>query len=259
MNAVSTRAAILWRIASFAVAAGFVVLWQMAANARLVSPVFLPGPDRAWAALVRGLTEGDLVAKVVGTLEHMVIGWLVASLVGIALGALIGSSPRVRPYITPTLEFLRPLPVSAVIPVAIAFFGLSQIMALFVIAFGAVWPMLLATVHGFAAVEPRLYEVARSLHLSRLAVIFKIGLPSASPDILAGMRLSVTVALILAVVCEILAGLDGLGHWILLSARAFRSADLFAGVILLGLLGYLTALAMALVERKLLVWRTSGH
>ncbi len=259
MNAISTSSAVLWRIASFAVAAGFVALWQMIANARLVSPVFLPGPDRAWAALVRGLTEGDLVAKVVGTLQHMAIGWLVASLVGIALGALIGSSPRVRPYITPTLEFLRPLPVSAIIPVAIAFFGLSQTMALFVIAFGAVWPMLLATVHGFAAVEPRLYEVARSLHLSRLAVIFKIGLPSASPDILAGMRLSVTVALILSVVCEILAGLDGLGHWILLSARAFRSADLFAGVILLGVIGYLTALAMALVERKLLVWRTSGH
>jgi sulfonate transport system permease protein len=259
MNALSTSSAALWRIASFAVAAGFVGLWQLTANARLISPVFLPGPDRAWAALVRGVTEGDLVAKVVGTIEHMLIGWLVASLVGIALGALIGSSPRVRPYITPTLEFLRPLPVSAIIPVAIAFFGLSQVMALFVIAFGAVWPMLLATVHGFAAVEPRLYEVARSLHLSRLAVIFKIGLPSASPDILAGMRLSVTVALILSVVCEILAGLDGLGHWILLSARAYRSADLFAGVILLGVIGYLTALAMALAERKLLVWRNSGH
>lgn len=255
----ATASAVLWRGLSLLVAAGFVALWQAIANARLVSPVFLPGPDRAWNALVRGLTEGELWAKVVGTLEHMAFGWLVASLAGIALGALIGSSPRVRPYITPTLEFLRPLPVSAIIPVAIAFFGLSQAMALFVIAFGAIWPMLLSTVHGFAAVEPRLYEVARALHLSRMAVIFKIGLPSASPDILAGMRLSVTVALILSVVCEILAGLDGLGHWILLSARAFRSADLFAGVILLGMIGYVTSLAVALVERRLLVWRTSGH
>lgn len=260
MNAaVSTRSALMWRLVSFGVAAGFVALWQLIANAKLVSPVFLPGPDRAWASLVRGFTDGDLLAKVAGTLQHMVIGWLVASLVGIALGALIGSSPRVRTYITPTLEFLRPLPVSAIIPVAIALFGLSQTMTLFVIAFGAVWPMLLSTVHGFAAVEPRLYEVARSLHLSRMAVIFKIGLPSASPDILAGMRISVTVALILSVVCEMLAGLDGLGHWILLSARAFRSADLFAGVILLGVIGYVTALAVAQVERELLVWRTSGH
>jgi len=255
----STRSAIGWRVASFCVAAGFVVLWQMIADAKLVSPVFLPGPDRAWTSLVRGFTDGDLMAKVAGTLQHMLVGWLVASLVGIALGALIGSAPRGRAHITPTLEFLRPLPVSAIIPVAIAFFGLSQTMTLFVIAFGAVWPMLLSTVHGFAAVEPRLYEVARSLHLSRMAVIFKIGLPSASPDILAGMRISVTVALILSVVCEMLAGLDGLGLWILLSARAFRSADLFAGVILLGVIGYVTALAVAQVERRLLVWRTSGH
>jgi ABC-type nitrate/sulfonate/bicarbonate transport system permease component len=260
MNAsMSARADVALRIVSFCVAAGLVWIWQVVANLRLVSPVFLPGPDRAWASLVRGFTDGDLLAKVIGTLEHMVFGWLVASILGIALGALIGSSARARTYIAPSLEFLRPLPVSAIIPLAIALFGLSQAMALFVIAFGAIWPMLLATVHGFAAVEPRLYEVARSLHMSRVAVIFKIGLPSASPDILAGMRLSVTVSLILSVVCEILAGLDGLGHWILLSARAFRSADLFAGVILLGVIGYLSSLIVALAERKLLVWRTSGH
>ena len=145
----------------------------------------------------------------------------------------------------------------AIIPVAIAMLGLTQAMALFVIAFGAIWPIMLATIHGFAAVEPRLYEVARSLQMSRLAVILKIALPSASPDILAGMRLSLTVALILSVVCEILAGLDGLGHWVLLSARAFRSADLFAGVILLGVTGYVTSVAMSLAEHRLLAWQAS--
>jgi ABC-type nitrate/sulfonate/bicarbonate transport system permease component len=252
------RSVLVWRAASFLVAAGFVALWQMIANLRLVSPVFLPGPDRAWASLLRGFS-GDLWSKLLGTLEHMAYGWLVASIVGIALGAAIGSSRTMRSYVAPSLEFLRPLPVSAIIPVAIAMFGLTQGMALFVIAFGAIWPMLLATIHGFAAVEPRLYEVARSLHMSRLAVIFKIALPSASPDILSGMRLSLTVALILSVVCEILAGLDGLGHWILLSARSFRSADLFAGVILLGVIGYLTALAMSMVEKRLLRWRTGDR
>jgi sulfonate transport system permease protein len=249
----------LWRGISFAVAAGFVALWQLVANLRLVSPVFLPGPDRAWAALTRGFAGGDLLEKLDGTLWHMALGWFLASLVGIFVGALVGSSRAMRSYVAPTLEFLRPLPVSAIIPVAIALFGLTQGMALFVIAFGAIWPTLLATVHGFAAVEPRLYEVARVLHLSRPAVIFKIALPSASPDILSGMRLSLTVALILSVVCEMLAGLDGLGHWVLLSARSFRSADLYAGVILLGAIGYATALMMSAVERRLLVWRTSGH
>jgi ABC-type nitrate/sulfonate/bicarbonate transport system permease component len=253
------RASLLWRTLSFVVAATFVALWQLIADLKLVSPVFLPGPDRAWAALMRGITSGDLAVKLLGTVEHMALGWLVASIAGIALGALIGSSRAMRDYVAPSLEFLRPLPVSAIIPVAIALFGLTQSMALFVIAFGAIWPMLLATIHGFAAVEPRLYEVARSLHMSRLAIVFKIALPSASPDILSGMRLSLTTALILAVVCEILAGLDGLGHWILLSARSFRSADLFAGVILLGAVGYVTALVMSSAEKRLLRWRTSGR
>src|SRR5438105_9036767 len=187
----------------------------------------------------------------------MAYGWLAAAIAGIAIGALVGSSLKMRTYVAPSLEFLRPLPVSAIIPVAIAAFGLTQGMALFVIAFGAIWPIMLATVHGFAAVEPRLYEVARSLQMSKTAVIFKIALPSASPDILAGMRLSLTVALILAVVCEILAGLDGLGQWVLLSARSFRSADLFAGVMLLGIIGYVTALAVSLAEHRLLVWQAA--
>lgn len=249
----------LWRAASFLVAASFVALWQLTADFKLVSPVFLPGPDRAWASLVRGFGSGDLDVKLLGTLQHMALGWLASSIVGIALGTLIGSSRTMRTYIAPSLEFLRPLPVSALIPVAIAVFGLSKTMAFFVIGFGSLWPLLLATVHGFSAVNPRLYEVARALQMPRLAIIFKIALPSASPDILAGMRLSLTVALILSVVCEILAGLDGLGQWILLSARAFRSADLFAGVILLGAIGYVTATAMSYVERSLLKWRTRGH
>ena len=244
--------AMIWRLASFAVAAGFVGVWQLIADLKLVSPVFLPGPDRAWTALMRGFASGDLASKLVGTLEHMAYGWLAASIAGIALGALIGSSRLMRIYIAPSLEFLRPLPVSAIIPVAIAMLGLTEGMALFVIAFGAIWPIMLATIHGFAAVEPRLYEVARTLQMSRLAVVFKIALPSALPDILAGMRLSLTVALILSVVCGVLAGLDGLGHWVLLSARAFRSADLFAGVILLGATGYVTSVVMSLAERRLL-------
>ncbi|HVW57883.1 MAG TPA: ABC transporter permease [Rhizobiaceae bacterium] len=245
----------LWLAGSFLVAAGFVWLWQWIADHRLISPVFLPGPDRAWAALVKGMTDGDLAEKLFATIRRMIYGWLLASLVGIALGAAIGTSKVLREYLAPMFEFLRPLPASSIIPVAIALLGLSEPMALVVIAFGSLWPVLLATIHGFSAVEPRLYEVGRALHLSRPAVILKIALPSASPDILAGMRLGLTVALILSVVCEMLAGRDGLGNWILLSARAFRAPDLYAGVILLGALGYVSSVAISAVEHRLLIWR----
>jgi ABC-type nitrate/sulfonate/bicarbonate transport system permease component len=247
---------IAWLAASLLVGATLIGLWQYIADARLVSPVFLPGPDRAWDALVRGFATGDLEWKLLGTVERMIYGWLLASFVGIALGALIGISPAARAYLGPMLEFLRPLPASAIIPVAIALLGLSDSMVLAVIAFGALWPMLLSTIHGFAAVEPRLYEVARLLGLSHWEVIRKIALPNAMPDILAGMRLGLTVALILAVVGEMLASRDGLGLWILLSARSFRAPDLFAGVILLGSIGYVSALILGAVESRVLRWRS---
>jgi ABC-type nitrate/sulfonate/bicarbonate transport system permease component len=250
-----TRPAAIWRLGSAVVAAGLVLLWQWIADRRLISPVFLPGPNRAWAALVHGMTTGELAPQLAGTVERMLWGWLIASVVGIALGAAIGSSTRLQAYLVPSLELLRPLPASAIIPLAIAVLGLSEAMVLSVIAFGALWPVLLATIHGFSAVEPQLYEVARALGLSRATTVWKIALPSAGPDILAGMRLSITISLILAVVAEMLAGRDGLGHWILLAARSFRAPDLYAGVILLGGLGYLSALLVSLLERRLLAWR----
>jgi sulfonate transport system permease protein len=235
----------------------FILLWYAIARARLVSPVFLPGPERTWDALVYGLSEGDLLVKTIATIERMFYGWLLASLVGVVLGTIIGVSEAARAYMEPTLEFLRPLPASAMMPVAIALLGLTDAMVLAVIAFGALWPMLLATVHGFAAVEPRLYQVSRALGLPRREVIWKIALPSAMPDILSGMRVGLTIALILAVVGEMLASRPGLGQAILLAARSFQSADLYAGVILLGLIGYASGTLLTLIERRLLRWRAS--
>ncbi len=244
-----------WRLGSVLVCVALVLLWQAVADARLVSPVFLPGPDKVWRALRHGIETGVLAEKLGGTVLRMLEGWAVASFAGVGLGALIGVSPAARAWLGPLLEFLRPLPASAVIPVAIALFGLTDAMVLGVIGFGALWPMLLATVHGFAAVEPRLYEVGRALGLSRPAVIWKLALPSALPDILAGARLGLTVALVLAGVGEMLAGRDGLGQWILLAARSFRAPDLYAGVVLFGLLGYASALLIGVVERRALRWR----
>jgi sulfonate transport system permease protein len=247
--------ALFWRIASVAVGALFVAAWQLIANAHVISPVYLPGPDRTWAALANGFATGTLTEQLWQTVQRMLLGWVLASVLGVLLGALIGMSAPARAYLGPSLEFLRPLPASAVIPLGIAFFGLSDRMVLGVIAFGALWPTLLATVHGFAAVEPCLYEVSRALGMSRLAVIWKIALPSSLPDILGGMRLSLTVSLILDIVGEMLASRTGLGTGILVGSRTFHAPDVFAGVVLLGLLGYVAAQCLFALEARLLPWR----
>ena len=246
---------IAWRLASLGVAMLFISMWQGIANAHIVSPVFLPGPDRAWHALVTGFASGSLTDDLVTTIEHVFFGWLIASILGILLGAVLGSSQKLRPYVQPLLEFLRPLPPSALIPLSIALFGLSEGTIVGVIAFGAFFPTLLSTMYGFSAVQPRLYEVAQVLGLSRASVIVKIALPSSLPAILAGMRMSLTVALILAIIGEMLTGRTGLGSTILLAARSFRSPELFAGVIVLGLLGYASAQCLSIAEHRLLGWR----
>ena len=231
------------------------LVWHFVTTQGYVPRIFLPSPQATWNALYRGLFQGEMVSQLAGTVLRMLQGWLLASLVAIGLGSLIGLSPGAREYLRPTLGFLRALPASATIPIAIAFVGLSPSMVLGVITFGSLWPTLLATVQGFAMVDPRLVEVARSLHMSKLSFAWKIGLPNALPDILTGMRLSLTVALILAVIGEMLAAQEGLGQAILLAARAFRAPELYAGIVLLGLIGAVSSYGLALVERRLLRWK----
>jgi sulfonate transport system permease protein len=240
---------------SVAVLVLFVAFWWLASHQQWVSKVFLPTPEATVASLAEGLSEGSLREQSLETLRRMIEGWLVACLAGILLGAMIGTSAAARAWLQPMLEFIRPLPASAVMPLAISIFGLGPNMVLFVVAFGATWPVLLATLHGFAGVEPRLREVAAALQLPRRHFIWKIGLPSAMPDILAGMRLSMTVSLIVAVVGEMIASQAGLGQAILMAARSFRASELFAGIALLGGIGFVANALLAIAERRLLRWQ----
>ena len=241
----------------FAVA--LLVLWQLATDAKVISPIFFPSPGRTLGELYGQVESGRLWRPLGATALRMLYGWALASLIGIALGAVIGSSRAARAYLEPLLEFLRPLPASAIIPVAILFLGLSDRMSAAVIAFGSLWPVLLATVHGFASLEPQLLELCASLRLSRREVLVKVALPAALPDILAGARVGLSIALILAVVTEMQASLPGLGQNILLAQRSFRSAELYAGIVVLGLMGFAANQLLLLAERRLLRWRAPSH
>jgi ABC-type nitrate/sulfonate/bicarbonate transport system permease component len=167
-----------WRAAaeSLLVLLGLLALWWVCSHAQWVSKVFLPTPEATWTSLREGLAGGELANYTGQTVLRMLLGWGLACVAGIGLGALVGISPAARAWVQPTLEFVRPLPASAVMPVAISIFGLSSQMVLAVVAFGAMWPVLLATVHGFAHVHERLREVTRALELPRGAFIIKIGL-----------------------------------------------------------------------------------
>jgi ABC-type nitrate/sulfonate/bicarbonate transport system permease component len=205
--------------------------------------------------LIEGLMQGELRERTLLTTERMFYGWALSSMAGVVLGAIVGLSRTAQTWLLPTLELLRPLPASSLVPVGIAIVGLTNGMVVFAVVFGSIWPVLLATAHGLASVDPRLREVATLLHLGRLAFARKIGLPNAFPDILAGMRLSLTASLIVSIVGEMLSAQEGLGTTILLAARSFRAADLYAGVLMLGILGFTSSCLLTLAQRRLLDWR----
>lgn len=230
------------------------LLWQAASSAGQLPAAYFPAPSQTWAALMAQLNGGSFLPPLIATVSRMLTGWLLACILGTALGALIGSSMQARIYLGPMLEFIRPFPASAIIPAATLILGLSNQMTLFVIAFGSIWPILLATLHGFAVIEPRLKESARLMEFTPFQFLRKIALPSAAPDIFAGARISLAIALILAVVVEMQASQPGLGQNILLAQRMFRSPDLYAGLIVLAALGGTLSFLLAVGERLLGKW-----
>ncbi len=246
---------VLTALAAFGFALAIILAWQMLADMRLISPIFFPAPSRALDVLIGRIADGSIFAPLGATVLRMIFGWLLACLAGIALGAAIASSRIARDLLEPTLEFLRPLPASAIIPVAILYLGLSNTMSIAVIAFGAIWPVLLASIHGFTAVPAELRDVADVLGFSRGKYMRSVALPAAAPDIVAGMRVSLAIALILAVVTEMQASLAGLGWEIFYAQRVFRSADLYAGLIVLGAMGFAMNYLLQRLERRALPWR----
>ena len=246
---------LLWALVSLAVFCALLVAWKLAADARLINPLWFPGPDRSFGKLWEWIATGALWQPLGSTVWRMLAGWLAACAAGIALGAAIASSPVARRLLQPSAEFLRPLPASAVLPPAILVLGLSDAMIVFVVAFGCVWPILLGAIQGFGSLDARLNEVSRLLHVSGWERIVKFQLPAALPDIFAGMRVSIAIALIVTVASEMLSSQPGIGYLMLVAARAFRSADIFAGIIVLGALGFLTNYLTQKLEDRLLRWR----
>jgi sulfonate transport system permease protein len=246
------------RLDALMLPAAMLAFWWAVTEAELISRIYLPSPASVAEALYDNVVSSQLTRPVVDTAWRMLIGWFLASIIGIALGAAIALNPTARAVLGPTLELMRPLPASAIIPVAVLALGLTNKMVIFVIAFGSLWPVLLSTMTGFRGIEPRLREVAAALELSRSEYLWKIAFRSAAPDIIAGLRLGLTLALILCIVAEMISLTGGIGSEILLASRSFRSADLYAGIAVIGAMGFLLNRGIIAVENRLLRWRT-GH
>lgn len=198
--------------------------------------------------------EGRLSADVLPSLVRLAAGYALALAVGIALGVAIGSSRLLRLTVEPVLEFFRALPPPVLVPVLILVLGTGDTTQVAVIALGAVWPVLLNTVEGVRSVDEVLTDTARCYRLSTVSRLRHLVLRGASPQIVAGARQALSIAIILMVISELVASVNGLGFSVVQFQRTFAIPEMWTGILLLGLLGFLLSLAFRLVERRVLGW-----
>ncbi|MEK6228828.1 MAG: ABC transporter permease [Actinomycetota bacterium] len=198
-------------------------------------------------------------SDVVPSLTRMGAGLAIAVLLGVGLGLALGQSPRARRATSPIVEFLRAIPPPALLPFAILVIGVGNSMKVFIIGLVCLFPILLNTIDGVIGVDPTLRETARVYGISRRDRLRNVVLPAATPQIFAGLRTSVSLALILMVISEMVASTNGIGYFVLESQRTFAIPEMWSGILLLGILGYALNGGFALIERRVLRWHRGAR
>lgn len=227
-------------------------LWESAVRSGLVEFQFLPAPSAVAEGLRRLLTSGELLGNLLHTLKVTLLGWVTAGLLGVGLGLLLGLSDTAWRYSMASIEVMRAIPPVSLVPVALLVFGFSVRMELTIIVFVSAWPVLVNAIDGVRSVRGELLDVTRMLRLSRVAAVRKVILPAAAPSIIVGLRLAMSLSLVLAVVAEMIGNPSGLGNALVLAQQALRPEEMFAYVLTIGLLGVALNTAFRVVATRAL-------
>jgi ABC-type nitrate/sulfonate/bicarbonate transport system permease component len=232
-------------------------LWELVVRAGLLSQTSFPPMTETVAELVRQLGTGDFWSAVANTLQGWALGLGLAILLAVPAGILVGSSRLAYRALRVPIEFLRPIPSVALIPLAVLVYGTGLESKVFLAVFASFWPLFVQTLYGVQDVDPVVTDTARSFGLGRFERIWRIRLPSAVPYIATGVRISSAVALILAVTAELVIGSAGLGRSISVAQSGGAIDVMYALIIATGMLGWLLNILATRGERRVLHWHPS--
>jgi ABC-type nitrate/sulfonate/bicarbonate transport system permease component len=228
--------------------------WQLGSMFKLVHPIYIPRITVIFQALYDVIVSGELLGHYKISLFRMVIGYSISSGLGIIFGLIIGYNRVVFNLTEPVMEFCRPTPVSAIIPIVILLFGIGNEMKIFIVAWASFWPILVNTIDGVREVDRTLVETARIFGATSWELFRRVILQAASPSIVTGMRVSIAISLIVTVIAEMLAGNNGIGFFVLDAERTFRIPEMYAGVFSLAAVGYLVNRIFVLLESFVMAW-----
>jgi ABC-type nitrate/sulfonate/bicarbonate transport system permease component len=259
-SVLSSRLTLL--IARLVVIAAVVAAWQLGTQAA-DSPFYL-APSQIVPAMYHQWFSGpashlwltpDATANLLPSIGRMLAGWAIAAVAGIAIGVAIGRLPLLADLTEPVVHFARAVPPPAIVPVFLFVFNIGTPMELAAIIFGVIWPVLLNSIDGARHVHPGHLETARAFRIPPATRLARIILPSAAPKILAGIRLSLALALVMMIISEFVGSTNGIGREMLEDESLFNVSGMWGVIVLLGLLGMVLNAAFSLLERRVLAWQ----
>lgn len=231
------------------------VLWEAGSRGGVLPMDTLSRPSDIVRAAWEGFGDGTILTATWQTVQAALTGFAIAAIAGILFGVILGLSPRLERIVGPTVDALRPVPAVALIPLALLLYGFGLQMEAAVIVFACFWPILLVTIAAVRGIEPRLLELARVLQMSFSERMRKIILPAALGRITIGLRVAISISLVVAVTVEIVINPRGLGYGMIIAQQTLRSEVMYAQLIWLGLLGWALN---ALLERAVALWPGAG-
>jgi ABC-type nitrate/sulfonate/bicarbonate transport system permease component len=246
--------AIGWTLVRALPIAGLGLAWEAAARSGAVTAFMLPALsavlERIWADAV----SGDLAVNTGLTLYRAMVGFAIAALAGIALGTAMSRNALARWLFDPVISVGFPMPKIAFLPVVILWLGVYDTSKIAMVVLDAIFPVVTATIAGIAGVDRHLLWSARNMGAGEREMLWQIVLPAALPQIMTGLQVALPIALIVAVVAEMLMGGYGLGAAMVHASRFADSRGVFAGIVEIAVVGYALIKAMELARRRLLIW-----
>ncbi|MFI6654006.1 ABC transporter permease [Streptomyces sp. NPDC050523] len=237
--------------------AAFLALGEVAPRVGLVKESYFPPTSRVASALGGELADGAFWSALGDTLTGWAIGLAIAVGAGVVVGVVLSVVPYLREATASTIEFLRPIPSVALIPLAVLLYGTELRSVLLLVVYASFWQVLIQTLYGVQDVDPVAEETARSYGLGTWARVRHVLWPTALPYVMTGVRLAAAVALILAVTAELVIGAPGLGQQIAVAQSSQAVPEMYALIVVTGLLGLLINVGARTVERRALAWHQS--
>ncbi|MEV8514756.1 ABC transporter permease [Dactylosporangium sp. NPDC051484] len=241
------------RASGWTLVALVIVFWQISSEIHF-NPT-ISAPDRIAQTWLHEITQGQLLPDLGRTLRTMAIGFALAVPLGVGIGFLMGRSRIVWGLLEPTVEVLRLTPTTAILPIFVLFLGIGESMKIAVFLAAGIFPMIINAYAGARGVSKVLNQTAQTYRLTWWQTQREIALPYATPFILVGMRQSLGISLVLAVVVGMLAGNDGIGFYILNAQQTFNINQLLAAVVTVAFVGYVFNSIFLLAERRTTRWR----